>query len=75
MMLVHAVGTVRDVDQKSQRKMPWPNGLATGEKASSELSLDSDKTHGISYTKLYNVSGLADKKHYLFFVVYTKNTC
>ena len=33
------------------------------------LSLDSDKTYGVSYTKLYNISALADKNHYLFFVV------
>ena len=33
------------------------------------LSLDSDKTYGVSYNTLYNISSTGSKQHYLFFVV------
>ena len=33
------------------------------------LSLDSDKTYGVSYTNLYNVTSQTSFQHYLFFVV------
>ena len=33
------------------------------------LSLDSDKTYGVGYTNLYNVTSQSSFQHYLFFVV------
>ena len=33
------------------------------------LSLDADKTYGITYPTLYNISGTSQLNHYLFFVV------
>ena len=33
------------------------------------ISLDADKTYGVSYNTLYNFGAIANKNHYLFFVV------